>query len=160
VGSAGTARRFVRATLEQWTGGGPEEAIGIVVLLTSEVVTNALLHAGLRPGQGNGDIRLDLRLDRLGLIRVEVGDPSPVLPVLGSGDTGAEGGLGLILVAALASAWGTRPAGTGKVVWFEVQTRRRRDQPRAAACVSPQGADPPRGVALSPLRLHPYAHCI
>lgn len=112
--------------LERWIGGCPEETLGIVVLLTSEVVTNALLYAG----GGDAGIGLALALDRRGRIRVEVSDRSCVPPTLGSGDTGTEGGLGLILVAAMADAWGTRPAGTGKVVWFEVQTRRRPGQPR------------------------------
>lgn len=108
--SAGRARRFVSGALHDWSlDGVADEA----VLLTSEVVTNALLHAGSR--------RIHLRLLLLADgVRVEVDDDSVVLPrprrVSRLSDTGR--GMGLMELAA--RSWGTRPNEHGKTVWFEV----------------------------------------
>lgn len=87
-----------------------------MVLLTSEVVTNAVLHAGPHPvGE---EMVMGVACDR-GVIRVEVGDHTSSLPVTRhNGDE--SGGRGLPLLDALASAWGVMPRNAGKVVWFEV----------------------------------------
>src|ERR1700679_1322850 len=58
--SAGRARRFVRDVLRQE---GPTVDVEVVALLTSEVVTNAVLHAGT-------DVDLVVRSEG-GCIRVE-----------------------------------------------------------------------------------------
>jgi anti-sigma regulatory factor (Ser/Thr protein kinase) len=88
------------------------------VLLTSELVTNALLHAGTdlmvhvsgtNPGADPG-----------GAVRVAVDDGSDIAPALGDLDAGALGGRGLPLVACLANRWGWEPLPAGKRVWFEV----------------------------------------
>jgi hypothetical protein len=52
--------------------------------------------------------------------RVEVSDPSPVLPRPAGVDLPTEGGRGLLLEA-VTDRWGVeeRPAGAGKTVWFE-----------------------------------------
>jgi anti-sigma regulatory factor (Ser/Thr protein kinase) len=83
-------------------------------LLTSELVTNALLHAGtdltvhvLSAGSGS-------------VVRVAVDDGSAVAPALRDPDAGALGGRGLPLVASLATRWGWEPLPVGKRVWFEV----------------------------------------
>ncbi|MGW0086242.1 ATP-binding SpoIIE family protein phosphatase [Streptomyces sp. NPDC003393] len=85
-------------------------------LLTSEVVTNALVH-------GDSDVNVHVR--RYGtLLRVEVrdSDPRPAEPVtLPRAEDQAEGGRGLLIVSALASAWGNSPSGRGKTVWFELE---------------------------------------
>jgi anti-sigma regulatory factor (Ser/Thr protein kinase) len=83
-------------------------------LLVSEVVTNALVH---------GDTDVDMHVRRYpGHVRVEVRDSDPhlALPASASPDGEAEGGRGLVIVAALASAWGNSPSGRGKTVWFEL----------------------------------------
>ncbi|QTI87254.1 ATP-binding SpoIIE family protein phosphatase [Streptomyces sp. AgN23] len=89
-------------------------------LLTSEVVTNALIHA-----HSEVDVRFREYPDRL---RVEVrdSDPHPPIPVVfvgpdEPGNQEAESGRGLLIVDALASAWGSSPTGRGKTTWFELK---------------------------------------
>ena len=92
-----------------------DEVRSTLQVLTSEVVTNAIAHGG-------GEIVL--RTSRVaGEAHVEVLDGSAQEPRLGSAEPDAEGGRGLMLVEALASAWGVRrPADRGgKAVWFTVR---------------------------------------
>ncbi|WP_240109792.1 ATP-binding protein [Streptomyces sp. MUM 203J] len=82
-------------------------------LLTSELVTNALIHTR------RGAV-VTATLGRTTL-RVEVRDfvpelPDPYVPVTDDGTHGR----GLLLVQALADAWGVHTQGVGKVVWFEL----------------------------------------
>ena len=93
------------------------------VLLASELVNNAVTHTG-RPRQ----LRLRRLVDRL---VVEVADADPRPPYRLAQDDTAEGGRGLLILAALSSAWGVRFDGTGKVVWCEVAV------PPADALLSP-----------------------
>lgn len=109
------ARRFVGSTLIGW---GRVAVADVVVLLVSEVVTNAVVHAG---PHGPGD-EVVVAVGRVGdAIRVEVADGHPGLPVVGDGAVGGLSGRGCLLVDALASAWGVTANGSGKVVWFEVR---------------------------------------
>jgi anti-sigma regulatory factor (Ser/Thr protein kinase) len=84
-------------------------------LLTSEVVTNAVVHAGT-------DMVVTVSVRPRGL-RVEVADGSPDAVLLSS-SPGSEpepgGGRGLLLVQMMASGWGVEPVETGKIVWFEL----------------------------------------
>lgn len=85
----------------------------MVVLLTNELVTNAILHA---------DSEIDVVVDvEDTTVRVEVRDASKRAPVRRQGEPTSMAGRGLSLVEALASDWGvdTIP-GDGKAVWFEV----------------------------------------
>lgn len=112
--SVPSARRFVRSVLDSWALGDVEDG---VVLVTSELVTNALLHSG-------GSMWLELRAtaDRL---RVSVRDTSPSLPTPRRRVSEGSGtGRGLLLVEHTATAWGTEPvdAPPGKVVWAEIAT--------------------------------------
>jgi len=107
--SAAVARRFVRDVLDAWGAGEFEDA---AVLLTSELVTNALLHA-------RSPAELHVRLAG-GRLRVGVSDRTPVLPVRKRYGKEAATGRGLLLVETLASAWGTDRNGDGKEVWFEL----------------------------------------
>ncbi|MCU1691286.1 MAG: rsbU 8 [Frankiales bacterium] len=91
-----------------------EEVRDTVALLVSEVATNALVH-------GTGDVEVGVSV-RAGVLRVEVCDDGAALPQRRTAGPDAEGGRGLALVEALASAWGVEPRGSGKVVWFEVRT--------------------------------------
>lgn len=107
--SAGEARRFVATTLEEWADGPLLET---VTLLTSELVTNAIVHAG-------SEVDVVVRLTDEAA-RVEVTDRSdlPPAPRVAGEETS---GRGLALVEALARRWGTRRQLTGgKTVWFEV----------------------------------------
>jgi len=107
--SAGRARRLTEETLREWQR---DDLIDVTTLLVSELVTNAVLHAG-------AGIHLRL-LARGARVRVEVGDLSDVLPTPRGYGREATTGRGLGLVKILASAWGAEPKASGKVVWFEV----------------------------------------
>jgi anti-sigma regulatory factor (Ser/Thr protein kinase) len=81
-------------------------------LLISELVTNALLHAGT-------DLTVHVECVE-DTVRIAVDDGSAVAPVLSSMDGDALGGRGLPLVEILATRWGWEPLACGKRVWFEV----------------------------------------
>ena len=85
-----------------------------VALLTSEVVTNAVLHAGT-PAE------VTVRTDGAG-VRVEVADGSATPPVrrLGYSRTSTTG-RGCLLLDRLATRWGWAPLADGKVTWFVVE---------------------------------------
>jgi len=107
--SAGVARRFVTTALDRWGAPGNRD---VLELLTSELVTNAILHARTA-------ILLTVCLsgDR---VRVNVTDQNRQPPVRRWAKEEATSGRGLELVEALAVAWGVSPDDAGKVVWFEV----------------------------------------
>ncbi|MBB4161362.1 ATP-binding protein [Streptomyces cinereoruber] len=93
-----------------------EERVEDVLLLVSEVVTNACLHAG-------GPEEFVLRRGREG-VRVEVADASSEPPRPHAPRSPAlPGGHGLMVLDRLAGAWGYEvrgPGAAGKVVWLEV----------------------------------------
>jgi hypothetical protein len=101
------ARRFARSALREsrWD-------VDTVLLLVSEVVTNAVLHA-------RSSIRLVVE-DRADVARVEVHDGSPVPPRMHHFRLTSGTGRGLRMLDQLALAWGVEPGAEGKVVWFEV----------------------------------------
>jgi anti-sigma regulatory factor (Ser/Thr protein kinase) len=107
--SPGRARRFVRDVLAAWGAARFEEP---ATLLTSELVTNAVLHARSRP-----ELKLRLTDNRLW---VGVADNTPVSPVRKRYGPEAATGRGLMLVERMAAAWGTTVTAQGKVVWFEL----------------------------------------
>ncbi|MFD8410451.1 ATP-binding protein [Streptomyces sp. NPDC059650] len=111
-----------RARADGHPGGDPDgddpdraEAVEDVLLMVSELVSNACVHAG-----GPSELVLRRTSDRL---RVEVGDGSPEHPRRRTADDPAlPGGHGLLVVDRLARDWGwePRPDGAGKTVWAEV----------------------------------------
>ncbi|MFI1676795.1 SpoIIE family protein phosphatase [Streptomyces sp. NPDC020607] len=121
------ARRFVRAALADWTELGVPAAAGITdrladdaVLLVSELVTNAVVHAGTA-------VELMCRLDEVlpdentETLLIEVADHHPARAVRGEHRPPSSGtpeyGRGLHLVATLSESWGiTYRTGT-KSVW-------------------------------------------
>ncbi|KMS77178.1 PAS/PAC sensor protein [Streptomyces viridochromogenes] len=109
--AVGHARRFTRRTLRTW--GVPPPGLDAVLLVVSELVTNALVHT-------DGRVRLDLILVNHRL-RVAVADFSPRTPVKpASISWEATGGRGILLVEAMAAEWGTVPVSGGKQVWCEI----------------------------------------
>jgi len=109
--SVGAARRFVRDVL--MSRDVFEGTVDTVELLTSELVTNAILHGGAGPN-------LVVELGD-GLIRVGVLDMSTEVPVRRFTRPDDVSGRGVMIVEELASAWGVElVAGGGKRVWFEV----------------------------------------
>lgn len=104
------ARRAVQGCCAQAVTG--PECAEHAVLLTSEVVTNAFVH-------GSGTVRVGCAADQL-TVRVQVTDDSRLRPSVRPARLDAEGGRGMFLVDALASAWGITDTPDGKIVWFEV----------------------------------------
>jgi hypothetical protein len=90
----------------------PSEVSECAALLTSELVTNAVLHAATP-----FSVTLHLMADR---IRVDVADGSSVVPSIKDYATDAATGRGLTLFNTLASDWGVQPVMGGKIVWFEL----------------------------------------
>jgi GAF domain-containing protein len=90
----------------------PAEVTECAALLTSELVTNAVLHAATP-----FTVTLHLMTDR---IRVDVADRSSVVPSVKDYATDAATGRGLTLFNTLASDWGVQPVMGGKIVWFEL----------------------------------------
>ena len=110
--SPGEARRFVGDVLREH-GLSTCEVVEAAQLLTSELVTNAVLHAA-------GAIDVDVDLD-LTAVRVEVADVSAERPAPRDATPEDTSGRGLHLVEAMARAWGVdRACEDGKVVWFEL----------------------------------------
>ncbi|MFB7458470.1 ATP-binding protein [Streptomyces sp. NPDC088337] len=104
------ARRALRALLRHWGGPGTSD---VAELLTSELVTNALVHT-------DADAVLTATVSTHGL-RVEVRDFVARRPRPRAQGTGeSTGGRGLVLVQSLADTWGVCMHGVGKSVWFEL----------------------------------------
>jgi serine phosphatase RsbU (regulator of sigma subunit) len=119
--STAVARRFVLDAVDVADIGdsGPArlgDRLDDLVILCSELVTNAVLHAG-------GPCRVRL-WDHDGRVRLEVHDPSPRLPVRRTPDPTAPNGRGMALVEALADDWGVDDSEPGKSVWVEVSLER------------------------------------
>ena len=123
--SASRSRRIVAQALEE---ASLEDLIDEALLLVTELVTNAVVHAGTEL-----ELEISTDPDRL---RVEVSDRSPgTLPSVQEAPSETrEGGRGIFLLDALATEWGTRHFGTGKSVWFQLgPARTRMSAPRRAA---------------------------
>ncbi|MGQ0845553.1 MAG: SpoIIE family protein phosphatase [Sporichthyaceae bacterium] len=107
--SAAQARKFVAHALED---AGLLALRDDALLLVTELVTNSFLHAGTT-------VTLDVRTD-LHTATVAVSDGSRGRPAPTPSDSTRESGRGLLLVDALATAWGTQHDPTGKTVWFRL----------------------------------------
>ncbi|MBD3005908.1 SpoIIE family protein phosphatase [Streptomyces sp. 5-10] len=128
-----------------------ERSIGDAVLLVSELVTNAVLHAGtqvevvcrLQPGDGatgedfgsaddplgpeetSGPDDVPRDVPRRPGIVIEVADLHPASTVYGGPETQRRGrGRGLQLIGALAESWGVTYHRTRKAVWFRLDAER------------------------------------
>lgn len=114
VSAEGSSARTARAAVHDLCAHAHvgDETADVAALLVSELVTNAHEHAG---GPAVVDVVVDGRA-----LRVAVEDEDPTIPAAPAVDVDAERGRGLMLVAALASRWGTALTGHGKSVWFEL----------------------------------------
>lgn len=120
------ARRLVSHRLHEWGHPYNTTTNDTVTLIAAELAANAVRH-GHVPGR---DFRLRLTVVVAAepgstTIRIEVTDTrTERLPALASPAPDAEAGRGLLLVAALATRWGTTPrtAAPGKTVWAEIST--------------------------------------
>ena len=118
--SAGIARRAVRAALGHSVD---DRFANAAMLCTSELVTNAIVHAG----DGCG-LQVCFDPPGGGVLRVEVSDDSQEQPhVVPPGDVWRIGGRGLHIVEQTSTRWGTQDLAPGKVVWFELGPAGRHD---------------------------------
>ena len=106
------ARRFVRDSI----GPVPRRISDDAILLTSELVTNAVRH-------GAGEIHCCLWTGPT-VVRVEVSDAGSSFPTPVDVDADALSGRGLHIVSTVAARWGAAPdpSNQGKTVWFEIET--------------------------------------
>jgi anti-sigma regulatory factor (Ser/Thr protein kinase) len=112
--AVGQARRFVQAWCR--SGGVTEDDTDVVVLLTSEMVTNAFVH-------GRSEARVAVSFGG-GSILVEVADDNSRHPRAVDNDNAALDGRGLTILSNLATHWGVRDEKLGKTVWFVVTAQR------------------------------------
>ncbi|MGH3367179.1 MAG: SpoIIE family protein phosphatase [Nocardioidaceae bacterium] len=140
--SADAARKFVRQTLRGW---GADAAVDDAVLLTSELVTNAVVHAGT-------DVWVTCALDNAAVqIGVSDGHAARALPTaIGPAPVDRESGRGLYLVSEIAHTWGVDYDAAAKRVWFRL--------PLATASLQPVDARHPAqsidlGGSTSPVRV-------
>jgi anti-sigma regulatory factor (Ser/Thr protein kinase) len=106
-----------REAIDGFSGRVPEVRLRDVRLLVSELVTNAVRHAGLRAGD-----RIRLRASLSGpVLRVEVHDPGQGFELRAPDpDPARPSGWGLYLVEEIADRWGMEGAASGTRIWFEL----------------------------------------
>jgi anti-sigma regulatory factor (Ser/Thr protein kinase) len=103
------ARGFVRERLRGYS----DEIVQMAELLTTELVTNALVHGAYDP-----IVSIEADGDR---VRVEVYDSDPNVDLTPQwGDPRRTSGRGLAIVEALATSWGVEEKWNGKIVWFDL----------------------------------------
>jgi anti-sigma regulatory factor (Ser/Thr protein kinase) len=146
LSAVAAARTEVEAAIGAWCVAVDPD---VAVLLTSELVTNAVTHAttgrprsgrAVRRGGAAEAVLLVIAADDAGL-RVDVHDGSGDLPVLADcpAEADAETGRGLLLVTSLSAEWGFYRTPGGKAVYFTLEA-----QPDVHRNVigAPQGHDP------------------
>jgi anti-sigma regulatory factor (Ser/Thr protein kinase) len=102
-------RIFARDVVNEW---GLDELADDVQLAVSELITNAVRHAGT-------DVVLSLCLEDRLVVEVRDSDPELDHPLTGvAADPLATSGRGLQIVAAVSADWGVRTSSRGKAVWF------------------------------------------
>jgi serine phosphatase RsbU (regulator of sigma subunit)/anti-sigma regulatory factor (Ser/Thr protein kinase) len=130
------ARRFVRETLRSWKIPGSDELAADAELLTSELVTNAVMYAGT-------PVQVTCRADS-SEVEVSVLDWQPARTITGCPDRVVPAdrimGRGLLLAAALSSLWGVTYGPAAKAVWFRLR-------PDGAASADPAACTAPVTVA-------------
>jgi signal transduction histidine kinase len=107
-----------RAAVVACDGDLPSAARDDVLLLVTELVTNAVRHAGVGPDRS---VQIELRRwpQR---VRVDVVDPGSDFARVRPRSSGDDsGGWGLMLVDRIAARWGAWSGAAGTCVWFEVE---------------------------------------
>jgi DNA-binding response OmpR family regulator len=110
LASVGEARRHVNERLLDL---GRDDLLDVARLVVSELAANAVTHA---------NSRYEVAVTCPGAtVRIAVRDFGPGIPAPGPPELALEHGRGLLLVAAMSSAWGVEPRADGKVVWAELR---------------------------------------
>ena len=136
--AARLARSAVRERLRTWD---LDDLLDTAVLLTSEVVTNVIVHTASAPSLGVAQDR--------GGVRVTVVDGSPSPPVLRRHSPTAPTGRGVQMLRDLADDWGWERVGVGKAVWFVLRGGQQAWDGRAAQPAADQAVA--AAAAASPL---------
>ena len=106
--SSSMSRRFVEHALERWE---LDALADVAVLLTSELVTNAIVHA-------QTEVEVTITRDDPKTITVAVSDSSRNAPRLQRHADDAGTGRGLGILDALAASWDVVSGAAGKTVRF------------------------------------------
>ncbi|TJZ52049.1 ATP-binding protein [Streptomyces piniterrae] len=133
----GRARRWARSRLAGSGIGVDEPLAETLILLISELVTNAVVHTG---SAAELRMRFSGAGPVVGTVRVEVVDASTRPPRQRHADGEDTNGRGLELVDGLADRWGWQREGAGKRIWCEVD----RGQPLLMAAGAELGAYEPQ----------------
>jgi anti-sigma regulatory factor (Ser/Thr protein kinase) len=113
IDAAAEARRALDRVSDELPG----DRMRDVRLLVSELVTNAVRHAGIPAGD---PIRMLVDTGD-GCLRVEIADGGDGFePRRPEPDPARASGWGLYLVEQLADRWGVEPARPGTRIWFEI----------------------------------------
>ena len=102
-----------RAILDWTAGRGLGKVADDMLLVVSELVTNAVLHA-------SPAVTLEVELGEHEVV-LAVEDGTPARPRVMRSNSAAEGGRGMLLVARLSSEHGVRPRPPGKTVWAALE---------------------------------------
>jgi len=112
--SARRGRRLVRRAVASWEIGMDNAQLYVLQLLTSELITNCIVHAC------STYHHLTAVQDPLG-VRVSVTDDEIDRPVLLPDEhPSVLGGRGLVLIHAYADDWGVEELPAGKAIWFRL----------------------------------------
>jgi anti-sigma regulatory factor (Ser/Thr protein kinase) len=114
--SAGAARQLARQLL-----GDGDPSVETVMLVVSELVTNAIVHT--HSGAPGGTITVALCPGPAGTLVQVRDDGGTSEPCLAAAGGGGEHGYGLLLVDTLAESWGTLPSPDGRITWCRVGGR-------------------------------------
>ena len=122
VSTGRVAPSAVRDALRERGSHLPKAMRDDLLLLLTELVTNAVRHSGASKGD---PIAIEMHEDT-DCVRVEVTDPGHGFdpPDRLVPDLNKTGGLGLVLVDRLSRAWGTQRTPKGSLVWFELANDR------------------------------------
>jgi anti-sigma regulatory factor (Ser/Thr protein kinase) len=136
---AGSAKA-ARDSIQQALAGVDPTVVESVVLMVSELTTNAILHA-----RTEFTLEIETSADEL---RVTVSDAGPGDPALKTPARETTTGRGLQIVERLADQWGIADGSPGKAVWFVVRTgtggarTRQSTETTEAVTTTPPALDP------------------
>jgi anti-sigma regulatory factor (Ser/Thr protein kinase) len=149
--SVGLARRLVRGAATATGNSLPIDLLDDAELLVSELVSNAILHAGT-------PVDVEVSVETPTSVLVSVGDGSRRIPSRRHYGSAAATGRGLRLLERVSDEWGVTPRANGKTVWFRVSSPEEDRESRPASAGEVRRRSVPTAVAVElhnvPLQLH------